>query len=113
ALLREWAAGNFINDWPGTEPTIAPKRNPTPDDLDRAAAENCVGGPFFPGIEVSWLIRVKELFSEPFRLRVPREPEPHVAPPLKVGTLEFRPGFFSQQMALPWQADFYECHKER
>jgi hypothetical protein len=24
----------------------------------------------------------------------------------------FQPGFFSQQMALPWQADFYDCHKE-
>jgi len=22
-------------------------------------------------------------------------------------------GFFSQQMALPWQADFYDCQKER
>jgi hypothetical protein len=47
-------------------------------------------------------------------LNVPREPEGDHAPPLfKVGALEFRSGFFSQQMALPWQADFYDCHKER
>jgi len=32
---------------------------------------------------------------------------------LKLGALELRPGFFSQQMALPWQADFYDCHQER
>jgi hypothetical protein len=30
-----------------------------------------------------------------------------------LGALIFRPGFFSQQMALPWQADFYDCHRER
>jgi hypothetical protein len=114
ATLREWAAGNFIDDWPGSEPTFTTQSNPTPDDLDRAAIENCVGGPFYPGIEVSWLIRVKELYSEPFRLKVPREPEDEKPPsPMKVGALELRPGFFSQQMALPWQADFYDCHKER
>jgi hypothetical protein len=114
AMLTEWAAGNFIDDWPGSEPVSATKTDLTPDDLDRAAAENCVGGPFYPGIEVSWLIRVKDLYSEPFRLKIAPEPQNgKPATPLKVGTLEFQPGFFSQQMALPWQADFYDCHKER
>lgn len=32
---------------------------------------------------------------------------------MKVGALAFSPGFFSQQMALPWQADFYDCHTEK
>ena len=116
ALLREWANGNFIDDWPpASEPKVTPNSIPTPDELDCAAVENCVGGPFYPGIEISWLIRVKDLFSEPFRLKIPREPEDSSAaqsPPLVVGSLLFRPGFFSQQMALPWQADFYDCHKE-
>jgi len=71
AQMREWAAGNFIADWPRFEPTFRSNPTPTPDELDRAAAEGAVGGPFFPGIEVSWLIRVPELYSEPFRLRVP------------------------------------------
>jgi len=114
AMLREWAAGNFVNDWTGDLPAPQPKSDPTPDDLDRAALEHSVGGPFFPGIEVSWLIRVKELYSEPFRFNWPREPEDEKTPPLKpIGALEFGTGFFSQQMALPWQADFYECHKEQ
>src|SRR5207244_9536794 len=82
--------------------------------LDRAGVENCVGGPFFPGIEVSWLIRSRALFSEPLRLNIQREPEHEKKPqPTKVGALDFRPGFFSQQMALPWQADFYDCRQER
>jgi hypothetical protein len=114
AVLQQWANGNFLDDWPGNEPTFRTNPNPTPDDLDRAAVENCVGGPFFPGIEVSWLIRTKDLFSEPFRFKTPREPEGEKAPvTVKIGALEFGPGFFSQQMALPWQADFYDCHQER
>jgi hypothetical protein len=46
---------------------------------------------------------------------IPCPPQPEGAQsarPFRVGALDFRPGFFSQQMALPWQADFYDCHKE-
>jgi hypothetical protein len=114
ALLREWATDNFINDWPGKEPVFTPNANPTPDDLDKAAALNSVGGPFYPGIDVSWLIRVKELYAEALRLKIAPGPESeNNSPILKIGALTFQPGFFSQQMALPWQADFYDCHKEQ
>ena len=114
AMFREWTEGNFIADWPGNDPIFSAKSDPAPDDLDIAATENSVGGPFFPGIDVSWLIRVKELYSEPFRLKIPAQPTKEIgANPDKIGALQFQPGFFSQQMALPWQADFYDCHKER
>lgn len=114
--LHQWAAGNFINDWPGQEPRALTKASPSPDELDQAAAENSVGGPFFPGIDVSWLIRCPEIYSRSFPMRFdyPNAPESELKnPPKMIGALEFRPGFFSQQMALPWQADFYDCHKER
>ena len=114
ALLREWAAGNFVSDWPGTEPAVQVAAEPTPDELDKAAADNSVGGPFYPGIDCSWLIRTPEIYISEFRLQIPREPAAAVGTkPLSVGALTFRPGFFSQQMALPWQADFYDCQKER
>jgi len=114
AILEQFKLGNFINDWPSAEPSFLPKADPTPDELDIAATENSVGGPFYPGIEVSWLIRTKALYSEPFRLNIPREPEIPNAPypKIPIGALFFMPGFFSQQMALPWQADFYDCQKE-
>jgi hypothetical protein len=114
AMLREWASGSFIDDWPGAEPAAAAKQNPTPDDLDIAALENSVGGPFYPGIEISWLIRVKDLYSEPFRFKTPPQPEDSAIPeqPITIGALTFQAGFFTQQMALPWQADYYDCHKE-
>lgn len=114
ALLGQWAKGEFNSDWPGREPDIPVPGDITPQGLDEAALENCVGGPFYPGIEVSWLVRRPELYSEPFRFKVPSAPETDQTSgsALKVGALEFGPGFFSQQMAQPWQADFYDCHKE-
>jgi hypothetical protein len=114
ALLEQWTKGQFLKDWNGSEPDVPLPEVLTPEGLDEAALENCVGGPFYPGIEVSWLVRRRELYSEPFRLKVSRTPKAETAdPPLMVGALEFGPGFFSQQMAQPWQADFYDCHKEQ
>jgi hypothetical protein len=101
ALMKQWMTGIFISDWAGVPPKPAAE-DITPEGLDRAALDNCVGGAFYPGIEASWLIRKKDIFSEPFRIR-------HGA---TLGNLTVRAGFFSQQMALPWQADFLACAKE-
>ncbi len=77
----------------------------TPQGLDRAALEGCVGGAFFPGIEASWMIRNPVLYAEPFRLKpIGTVLNSGMTPPLKI-----QPGLFSQQMALPWQADFWSC----
>jgi hypothetical protein len=106
ALLKAWAEGRFKEDWTFADVTYAPVPAPsavTPHGLDCAALENCVGGPFYPGIEVSWLIRRPELYAAAFRLKEPG---------FTIGPLSFQAGFFSQQMALPWHADFYDCHKE-
>jgi hypothetical protein len=100
-MLHNWAEGNFESDWQGVPPRPT-QEDISPEGLDRAALENCVGGAFYPGIEVSWLIRKSDLFSEPFRIRRAA----------KIGKLTVGAGFFSQQMALPWQADFYECARE-
>jgi len=96
--LQHFASGNFEK---GTKVNRL-----TPEGLDRAALESCVGGAFFPGIDASWIIRNPHLYSEPFRLK-------------KIGTvlnpalgLKIEPGLFSQQMALPWQADFFACKRE-
>jgi hypothetical protein len=114
--LTAWGSGSFDRlGWTGTEPDVPNEiATLTPQDIDRAALVNCVGGPFYPGIEVSWLVRRPELYVEPFRLKVPTKPESEAGgiSDLQIGALRFGPGFFSQQMALPWQADFYDCHKE-
>jgi hypothetical protein len=106
AVLKRWADGEFVEDWDpqafgAIEPTI------TAEGLDRAALENSVGGPFFPGIDCSWMIRNPQLYGSAFRIKQSGVVFPETA------KLSIQAGFFSQQMALPWQADFYQCKKER
>ncbi|AKI99600.1 hypothetical protein ATI61_109208 [Archangium gephyra] len=104
ALLRQWKEGKFREDWDG-KPEAPPAPGVfTPEGLDFAALDNSVGGPFFPGIDVSWLIRHENVYAEPFRIKAGGRVFPDLLP--------MGPGFFSQQMALPWQADFYDCQKE-
>jgi hypothetical protein len=95
-MLAQWAAGNFAADWPGTAPVPPAFSQITlrdqPAALDRAALEHCVGGAFFPGIEMTYIARDPTLYAAPFRLR------PDLAP-----------GDITKRMAVPWQADFYEC----
>jgi hypothetical protein len=50
--MERWKNNNYANDWTGIPPVQA---TITPDGLDRAALENCVGGAFYPGIEAGGL----------------------------------------------------------
>jgi len=89
--LCKWRDGNFEQDWTGSIPP--PRREITPQGLDRAALEACTGGPFYPGIEGGWLLRNAAAYAEPFRVTHDR----------------LRPGYVTRRMACPWQADFFEC----
>lgn len=90
AVLQKWKDGEFENDWSGPP---APETEITPEGLDRAALEACVGGAFFPGIEAGWFMRDVFKYSEPFRLDQSK---------LKAGDA-------TKQMSVPWQADFWAC----
>ncbi|KFE62108.1 LodA/GoxA family CTQ-dependent oxidase [Hyalangium minutum] len=105
AVLKRWAEGQFEEDWDATK-AHAIDTEIFAGGLDRAALENSVGGPFFPGIDCSWLVRLPELYAAPFRIKHSGTVFPTTA------NLAIGPGFFSQQMALPWQADFYQCKKQ-
>ncbi len=97
AMLKRWADGDFDADFP-TNPLppppmfgrIAPAEQP--EALNRAALEHCVGGPFFPGIEMTYISRDPSIYGAPYRLRS-----------------GFVAGDVTNRMAVPWQADFYEC----
>jgi len=98
ARMERWAQGKFDGDWTGAAPAaVALDRMPVserPAALDRAALEGCVGGPFFPGIEVGRIVLEPATYdaTRPFRFN----------PQLEPGTLTAR-------MAVPWQADFHDC----
>lgn len=105
-LLRSWCAGNFVPP-PGSS---TPDTTITPHGLDRANLENCIGGPFYPGIECSWQMRNPLLFIEPFRLDHAATSQ-YLRPDGTPEGTTITAGHFSRQMALPWQADFNDCSK--
>ena len=94
AMLNGWATGAFRDDWTGKPPSHTYEI--TPQGLDQAALEACVGAAFYPGIECSWKMRDVFQYVEPFRLN-------HAS---------LSPGDVSQQMSLPWQTDFVDCAYE-
>ena len=94
AMMAAWNANNFTNDWAGVP---APGTTITPDGMDRAALEACVGMAFYPGIEAGGIAAAPiidpTLYLEPFRL----------------DHTKVNAGDISANMACPWQADFSAC----
>jgi hypothetical protein len=93
-MMTAWKDGNFVNDWVGVP---VPSDTITPQGLDRAALEACVGAAFFPGIEAGGIsaapIVDASLYLEAFRLDQSR----------------VNPGDVTARMACPWQGDFNAC----
>jgi hypothetical protein len=92
--LQRWQAGTYAADWVGVP---GPQVDVTPDGVDRAALEACVGGAFFPGIEAGGLSAgdrpiIEAPYVAPFRLDHSTDP-----------------GHIGASLALPWQADFMAC----
>ncbi len=94
AQLDKWRQGDFE---PDGVPSFVPLENLEVDDrpaaLDRAALEGTAGTPFYPGIESWRIMRNKQIYSAPLRI--------------KSGVI---PGDLSMGNALPWQADFLDCN---
>ena len=99
--MERWAHGTFEADWEGAEPPALPfdqiPDSEKPMALDRAALEACVGGPFFPGIEVGRIVLEESTYDKtrPFRVNA-----------------RLDPGTLTANMAVPWQADFHDCSFE-
>ncbi|MFE3774679.1 LodA/GoxA family CTQ-dependent oxidase [Streptomyces sp. NPDC059122] len=119
--LAAWAEGNFVPGEPLTgHPDVdqAPVGE-QPDLLDRAALDNCAADAFHPGSEITWPIRHKTMFSEPFRIlhRGADNPERDYGDVLtfedlvsKNGPLYAQgPGDLTRWMAAPWQCDTASC----
>lgn len=93
--LQRWKNGTYTNDWVGPPPE---QPIVTPDGMDRAALEACVGGAFLPGIEAGG----KSVGDRPIL-------EHAYSAPFRIDHTASGPGDISASMALPWQADFYAC----
>ncbi|MEU8682542.1 LodA/GoxA family CTQ-dependent oxidase [Streptomyces sp. NPDC048611] len=120
-MLARWADGRFTPGPPrkGHPDVDAAPVAAQPGLLDRGALENCAADAFHPGCEVTWPMRHKTLYSEPFRIRhrAPNTPEPDYGDVLTVQTAlgsngplhAQEPGGLTRWMAAPWQCDAASC----
>lgn len=110
-LLGQWAAGKFTTEPPTSLDGVLP--------LDRASVGNCVGGPLCPGIESTWSLYSPEIYEAPFHIRHRHDAtwyQQHGLDPMENETLHLEqgpngcePGDLTKRMAIPWQADFFQC----
>jgi L-Lysine epsilon oxidase N-terminal/L-lysine epsilon oxidase C-terminal domain/Iron-containing redox enzyme len=94
--VTRWAKGDFDDDWTGPPQPVPLESMPIadqPEALNRAAFEPCVGAPFYPGIEITFIATDPALWSGPCRIDA-----------------STTPGGVTRHMALPWQSDFAECN---
>ncbi|GAA4878768.1 LodA/GoxA family CTQ-dependent oxidase [Actinomycetospora straminea] len=123
--LRRWADGE-VETGERHEPPASLDDVPLaqqPAALDRAPLDDCLGGPFHPGIELTWTLRVPRMWrgaDSPFRLRVLEPgPEPSddygssLTPETALGPggpLDGSgPGTLTRWMGVPWQTDEASC----
>ena len=78
--LRRWADGAFAADWPGSAPPAKTFAQLSAleqvEHLKRAPLHDCLGGPFHPAIELTWVMRIPRLWSEAYRLKILEQQEP-------------------------------------
>lgn len=122
--LKRWADGSFTDDWRGLPippafDTLA--ASDQVNNLNRAALHDCLGGPFHPGIEVTWVMRIPLLWKEAYRL--------NVLPGMEAAKQEFgetltpevcigiggpfdgvSAGALTRFMGVPWQTDGVSCN---
>jgi L-Lysine epsilon oxidase N-terminal/L-lysine epsilon oxidase C-terminal domain len=78
--LARWAAGDFTPaaTTGGVAPpefsALAPASQV--EHLERAALHDCLGGPFHPAMEMTWVLRIPHLWSAPYRLKILPGDEP-------------------------------------
>lgn len=127
--LEQWVSGQFTQDWPPAQPaprTIEEIADPADqaEMLTKAALWFCLGGPFHPGCEMTWPMRLPGMYTAPFRIRrrSADNPEPTWGPVLSPDLFQDQnyfttpldvfwngPGDITRWMACPWQTDTASC----
>ena len=106
-FLSQWAAGKFTSSALPDQDIVL--------KLSEASVGNCVGGPFCPGIEVTWSTRNANIYSDLYHVRHRHDGtwyKQHGLDPVEDETADkdgCEPGDMTKRMAIPWQADFFQC----
>lgn len=136
-LLQNWADGQFVNDIDDASSDMITQLEDIPlaqqpAALTEAALEPCSGGAFHPGVELSYYLRLPQLYArasdvrhEPFRIALGSRESliqnvgrlltaetalkgGNGAPP-PIGPQ--MPGDLTRWMGLPWQCDAFSCQQ--
>lgn len=105
-LLQQWAEGKFTND-----PNYKPYPVAAPD---RSSVGNCVGLPMCPGIEVTWSMQNPAIYAAAYTIAQYGDEASYQKNGLNPSRDECEgggcePGDLTKRMAIPWQADFFNC----
>ena len=127
--LKQWVQGEFVQDW-DTAGVAAVSLDEIKDPqeqadlLTKSALWYCLGGPYHPGCEVTWPMRLSGMYTGPFRIRrrSPNNPELDYGEVLLPGPFQDQnyfttplsifwngPGSLTRWMACPWQTDTASC----
>jgi L-lysine 6-oxidase len=112
-LLRQWAEGKCVKR--SEQPDAGSDWDAWASPFDIATAGNAVGEPMAPGIEVTWTMRNPVILCDGDPFRVKRERADYGASGLSPSRDETlagdgcQPGDLTKRMAIPWQADFFDC----
>ncbi len=98
-LLKQWSTGQFTSDWPPYAAEMSSQI--TARGLDLAALQNCAGGAFHPGFEVSRIVRNPNLMSPSDPLRIRHADDREGAVP------GLQPGGLTAHLAVPWQVTLF------
>ena len=120
-MMELWARGEFIT---GQIPEEKPFDQLTPEQqvacLIKAPLEECLGGPFHPGIEITWPFRNMIFWDSAFRIKVLPFNEspsdnygPLLSPQIALGAGGpidgSGPGSLTRWLGVPWQTDEASC----
>ena len=112
-FLYQWAMGKFN--------THSSETSSLAEALDEASVGNCVGAPFSPGIETTWIMRNAPIYEAPMQIKLAHfegnneETQKYYQNQGLSTTadeaegLGCEPGDLTKRMAIPWQADFQQC----
>lgn len=117
-ILQQWQNKQYTQ---GAGPALGPG-----EYLDKVVLQNCLGGRFSPGIDLTFVVRDPDLYikdwqasSGPFRIKPApldytslREGQPFLSGgyiPLHTGNAGIEPGDLSKFMAIPWHTDYNSC----
>jgi hypothetical protein len=122
--LQNWVEGRFEPDWQGV-PDLpdfdALSAAEQIEQLDRAGLHECLGGPFHPGIEITWPFRLPIMWDSAYRLKT--LPEGAIVQQDYGETLSVETalssngphgasgaGSLTRWMGVPWQTDEASCN---